>query len=734
MLTAALRDLHLCYPNRYITDVRTPYPELWDNNPYLSDLSEDDPTVEVINCEYPLIKQSNSRPFHFLHGFTEFLNNYLQLQIKPTLFKGDIHLSESERLLPNPIRKYVNTDLDYWLINAGGKYDFTAKWWAVERYQQVVDHFTHRIQFVQIGAKSDYHPLLQNVIDLRGKTNLRELVYFVYHAQGILTPVSLPMHLSAAVPTKAGMPKERPCVVIAGGREPPQWEAYPQHQFIHTSGSLKCCETGGCWKARAYPLGDGDEKDRTENLCGNLVGRFPRCMALITAEDVIRRIEYYYQGRQLRYLHHANIVRAQTIEKRKESDPYEIGIHELTVNNARTKAEEFITQIPQYEDTFLGKGIVICGGGVTYFTCAWVCINMLRRMGCKLPIQLWYLGPLEMDAKMKQLVKPFGVTCIDARAHWKRQQQFNQRNTFELYSLGGWQLKAYSILHSSLKEILLLDADNVPVVNPKFLFETPEYKECGAVFWPDYSHFGPEREIWDICGVTYRDEPEFESGQLLVDKSRCWNALQLAMWYNKHANFYYQYIHGDKDTFHLAFRKLEQAYAMTSYPIHPLEYTMCQHDFDGRRIFQHRNLAKWTLNRPNLRLFDFWYEEECLEFLQYLKIKWNGQINNDELLEVYVQNGALKHIALKLSDRVYNYHRVGYDSRFMSFRKNGLIGQGHANNEVYWDLLFYHKIPMLEISGNQGTTCLLQLGQDSVWKGRWLKYEKMPVELIPVSA
>lgn len=110
------------------------------------------------------------------------------------------------------------------------------------------------------------------------------------------------MHLAAAVETKKGMPKNRPCVVIAGGREPSQWEAYPHHQFLHTNGALRCCDNGGCWKARTVPLGDGDEKDKPENLCVDVVGNLPRCMDMITADDVIRRVEMYYNGGSLSYL------------------------------------------------------------------------------------------------------------------------------------------------------------------------------------------------------------------------------------------------------------------------------------------------------------------------------------------------------------------------------------------------------------------------------------------------
>jgi hypothetical protein len=85
-------------------------------------------------------------------------------------------------------------------------------------------------------------------------------------------------------------------VVVAGGREPPHFTAYPHHQFIHTVGALTCCDNGGCWKSRTLPLGDGDDKDRPEELCVDVVGSLPRCMDMITAEEVIRRMELYYQG------------------------------------------------------------------------------------------------------------------------------------------------------------------------------------------------------------------------------------------------------------------------------------------------------------------------------------------------------------------------------------------------------------------------------------------------------
>jgi ADP-heptose:LPS heptosyltransferase len=293
MLTAAVRDLHLLYPGRYLTDVRTSSPGLWEQNPFITPLDESDPDVRCIPMNYPLIHQSNTLPYHFIHGFIQYLNFQLGTAIYPTAFKGDIHLSEQEMSWISQVQEITGNDKPFWIIVSGGKYDFTCKWWDASRCQQVVDHFLGKIQFVQVGELVHNHPPLNNVIDLRGKTDMRQLVRLVYHSAGIVCPVTLLMHLAAAVPMNNGSPRLRPCVVIAGGREPVQWEAYPGHQFLHTIGALPCCATGGCWRSRVLPLGDGDEKDAPDQLCMHPVGFLPKCMDMISVEEVVQKIHLY---------------------------------------------------------------------------------------------------------------------------------------------------------------------------------------------------------------------------------------------------------------------------------------------------------------------------------------------------------------------------------------------------------------------------------------------------------
>jgi len=299
MLSVAVRELHTAHPGRFQTDVRTSADAIWENNPHLTPLAESDPEVASIEMHYPLIHQSNERPYHFVHGYTQFLEQQLDLRIPITKFRGDIHLTELEKQGPPPGAALGVPDR-FWIVNAGGKYDFTAKWWNPASYQAVVDHFQGRITFVQCGEEGHWHPRLKGVVDLVGKTSLREFIRLMYHADGVVCPVTLAMHLAIAVESKHPARFGRPCVVVAGGREPAHWEAYPNHQFISTNGTLPCCSLGGCWKSRCQLVGDGDRKD-TRDVCDNPVQisddlRIPQCMQMITPEEVIRRIELYHQG------------------------------------------------------------------------------------------------------------------------------------------------------------------------------------------------------------------------------------------------------------------------------------------------------------------------------------------------------------------------------------------------------------------------------------------------------
>jgi Mannosyltransferase putative len=382
----------------------------------------------------------------------------------------------------------------------------------------------------------------------------------------------------------------------------------------------------------------------------------------------------------------------------------------------RRIARAAIDRIPPYPGDYHGRGIAIAAGGTDYFTAAYVNVRALRHVGCRLPVQFWHYEG-EVDDSMRQIVAPMGVECIDAGR--VAETLPGRDRPLE----GGWELKPFAMLHSPFQEVLLLDADNVPVLDPTFLFDTPEFRETGAIFWPDYGRLEPWYHIWSICEVPYRDEPEFESGQIVVDKARCWEALNLAMHYNDHSDFYYRHIHGDKETFHFAFRRLGKSYSMPEHPIHRLDGTMCQHDFRGRRLFQHRNMDKWKLDGSNRAVADFWLEEECRGFLSELRGLWSGRAfwnaDPDE------HEAAVR---ARVAGKTYRYIRVGHDERPLELREDGLVGEGAAERERLWSINTIDGEVVLTLLGENSTTGHLR-ADDGVWRGRWLQCERMPIEL-----
>jgi hypothetical protein len=342
-------------------------------------------------------------------------------------------------------------------------------------------------------------------------------------------------------------------------------------------------------------------------------------MDQITAKDVIRNIESYVEGKKLPGLSRATASRARRRVKLAEKSEFD-GLTKAW-RRAPSRAECFLRQIPPYPRAqFSGRGIVMCAGGVDYFANAWASLHILRESGCRLPIELWHCGASELDKRMRRLLEPLKVHCVDAL----RGKSARLRLVLRRFAI-----KPYAILHSAFREVLLLDADNLAVDNPEDLFEDPGYHKTGALFWPDVGRLGADSPIWRLCGVPYRDEPEFESGQMVLDKGKCWQPLNLAWHYNQHAGLYYRIIYGDKDTFHMAFRKTGYPYAMPQHPLRRIGMAMVQHHPSGQRLFEHlsyRKLRFRSLRRTRQPVSGLIMYSRALLHLRRLRRIWDGRI------------------------------------------------------------------------------------------------------------
>lgn len=284
-MTACVHSLVKKHPGKFLIQVDTTAPAFWEHSPDLATREEMAPHAppEEVQTHYPAINECNQRGIHFLQAYCEFLEHALKVPVPLATNRPMLYLSRQEREWLPQVEEATGKPTRYWVVCAGRKSDYTAKFWGSASYQRVVDLLRGRVLFVQAGSAEHYHPPLKGVINLVGKTDLRQLVRLIHHASGVLSGVTLFHHLAAAL--------EKPSVCIMGGREPVMWNTYPKCQLLHTIGALPCCRDGGCWKSRVEKLGDGSEQDNS--LCDSPVPgeeAVPRCMALIRPEEVAAKI------------------------------------------------------------------------------------------------------------------------------------------------------------------------------------------------------------------------------------------------------------------------------------------------------------------------------------------------------------------------------------------------------------------------------------------------------------
>lgn len=257
---------------------------------------------------------------------------------------------------------------------------------------------------------------------------------------------------------------------------------------------------------------------------------------------------------------------------------------------------------------YSGRGIVMCVGGTTLFPSAYVNLHMLRNvLKCALPIEVWYLGDKDLGPNMRALLaaKVSGITFCPAPP-----------------VAGGWQLKPHAMLNSAFQEVLLLDADNTPVVDPTVIFDWPKYRETGAVFWPMGDTVAFDSDLQVVCGVNGEKREGLDSGQVLVDKSKCIRELWLTDWLNQNSDFFYQHVYGDKDTFALAWTACKKPFTLAPSPV---VFSQIYYHFtlDNQSLFQHRVMGKFDLaNIPRKTAPRFKNGTECIAALNALKSAW----------------------------------------------------------------------------------------------------------------
>lgn len=258
-----------------------------------------------------------------------------------------------------------------------------------------------------------------------------------------------------------------------------------------------------------------------------------------------------------------------------------------------------------YASRFEGRGIVISGGYGSSTQRIKVILRRLNQLNSSLPVEIHYWKD-EMSVETQQellTIRP-NIYYTDLSAP----SNIIESNYYPKYKIN-FHFKINALLNSRFSELLLLDTDNVPVIDPERLFDSLEYKEHGSVFWPDITRTRVNNPIWPLTNtVCQMREWEQESGQVLVDKRKFWYHLQLSSWMiTGDRGFYYNsFILGDKDMFRFAWHALKTRYGRPKKWVASVGYQVdnyyCGHSFgqyhpdNGEIAFLHGGTLKTLAN------------------------------------------------------------------------------------------------------------------------------------------
>lgn len=303
-MTAFVRDLYQQFHQEYRIHIASSFRDVWANNPFVASVRSVQ-AKPVLGAELVPMGYGDyiEKGKHFLYAWYQDFFRKKSIQVAPTYPKPEIFLSDAERVPP--------FSEPYWVVLPGGKTDFTTKWIYTPNLQKAINVLHGMgLKFIQVGEKSSslfWNPYLHKVISMVGQTSVREYFRLIYHSQGVICGITSAMHIAAAF--------DKPCVVIAGGRESASWEGYvpgehlanfrysvrTPHRYLNVIGHLECCQRKGCWRTKTKFAKKSKEKP---TICSKTVatdvGDWPKCHMMVTPETIVSGVLSYYLDKTLK--------------------------------------------------------------------------------------------------------------------------------------------------------------------------------------------------------------------------------------------------------------------------------------------------------------------------------------------------------------------------------------------------------------------------------------------------
>jgi hypothetical protein len=335
-----------------------------------------------------------------------------------------------------------------------------------------------------------------------------------------------------------------------------------------------------------------------------------------------------------------------------------------------------------------------------------VLIWTLRRLHrVDLPIQVWHLGEREMSEEMRALLEGLDVEVVDAETVIAR---------FPARVAGGWPLKPYAIANSRFQEVLYLDADTVPLVDPLSALAWDAYRRSGLLMWPDVVDLTAANPIWGRIGLAPRDCTSIDASILLVDKQRAWDVLDVAVLLNEHVEEVYDVVYGDKDTFLLSALAVDYDYATIPHRPFVFDIDLVHRDPDGEPFVHHRTGSKWNLTGPNRPLALQALEPPCDEALAALRQRWSGVVFH---LPDRSQRARAEEARL-IAVRDFHYETWTSPGRRLELLPSGRVGGGRGELEQHWAIVERDGRLVLQLFSAAILTVELTPCEDGSWQGR----------------
>jgi len=230
--TAVLRELYKRTGDR--PWMLSHYPDLFRLNPDISVIArKEKPGVNLVikALKLPVTQLSyaqhdNGRDIqpnrHVMTVLCESLGISGRIRKRPYLFLTN---REKTRGRIHPQQIAIQTS------GLAAKYAAKTKEWYPDRFQKVVNAFRGNYQFVQIGAKQD--PLLEGVVDMRGKTAIRESAAILQNSLLFIGLAGFLQHLARSVDCRS--------VIIYGGRELPSQTGYACNRNMVSNPACSPC-------------------------------------------------------------------------------------------------------------------------------------------------------------------------------------------------------------------------------------------------------------------------------------------------------------------------------------------------------------------------------------------------------------------------------------------------------------------------------------------------------------